>query len=77
MIGSSEEEITQPREADLETTILRLVKDDPFASIGEIKREVRKIPAFSSVGWWQVFSILRKRKLLTKRSRFKFVRRRW
>lgn len=70
-------EIDEPGSADLETIILRMVKNDPFASIWEMKRGVSKMPGVSPVGWWQIFSILKKRGLLTRRSRFKFVRGRW
>ncbi len=63
-----------PVSADIETIILRIVKEDPFASIREMKREINRMPRVSPVGWWEVFSVLRRRGLLTKRSRFKLVR---
>ncbi len=65
-----------PRSAqqlDLESAILRLVEQDPFASIGEIRTEINLNPGNLETGWWQVFSILRRKKLLTRRSRFKYI----
>ncbi len=59
---------------DLETVVLRLVKDDPFASISEIKRSVRESSQFDSVGWWRIFGLLRRRGLLSRRARFRFSR---
>ena len=67
--------LIDPVSADLETIVLRIVGEDPFASIWEMKREANRLPHLSPVGWWQVFSILKKQGLLTKRSRFKLVRR--
>jgi hypothetical protein len=62
---------------DLETVILRMVKDDPFTTILEMKRTLNGKPREAPVGWWQIFSILRKRRLLTKRARFRFIRGQW
>lgn len=59
---------------DLETVVLRIVKDDPFATISEIKQAVRDSTRLDKVGWWRVFSLLRRRGLLTRRARFRFAR---
>ncbi|MBU8932733.1 MAG: STAS domain-containing protein [candidate division Zixibacteria bacterium] len=59
---------------NLETAILRLVKDDPFATIGEIGRDLRGMGGFDRVGWWDVFGVLRRRGLVRRRSRFRFAR---
>ena len=61
------------RQLDLQSAILRLVEQDPFASIGEIKTEINLNPGDLQASWWQVFSILRSNKLLTRRSRFKYI----
>ncbi len=57
------------------TRVLQAVKNDPFATIGELKREVNRRPGTEILGWWKVFSILRSHGLLTRRARFQFVRR--
>ena len=62
------------RPTSLETAILRVVKDDPFASINEIRLDIADIDPEFEVGWWRVFSFLRKRQLLTRRSRFRLAR---
>ena len=59
---------------DIEVRVLRLVKHDPFMSISEIKREVNDHGAERTVRWWQIFSILKKKRLLKKKSRFKYAR---
>jgi predicted TIM-barrel enzyme len=64
----------EPRRTDLESAILLLVKDDPFITISEIKRAINGRSERSPVGWWQIFGILRRWGLLTKRARFKFLR---
>ena len=61
------------QQLDLESAILRLVEQDPFASIGEIKTEINVNPGRLETGWWQVFGVLRRKKLLTRRSRFKYI----
>jgi hypothetical protein len=59
---------------DPETAVLRVVKDDPFASIGEIRDRLQEVPGWGDLGWWRIFGILRRRKLLKRRSRFRFAR---
>ena len=58
---------------DIEVAICRLVRQDPFASISEIGREINSRTDAPGVGWWQVFSILRRKGLLTKKSRFRYA----
>ena len=58
---------------DLESEVLSMICEDPFASIREMTRELQSQPFFSDVGWWRVFRILRNNRLLTQRSRFRFV----
>jgi anti-sigma B factor antagonist len=60
--------------SDVDTLVLRYVKDDPFASLGEIRRGVADETPGGRITWWRVFGILRRRGLLTRRSRYRFVR---
>jgi hypothetical protein len=60
--------------AKLETIVLRMIRNDPFTSISEMKRAINRMPNVEPAGWWRIFSILRKNKLLTKRARFRFIR---
>jgi anti-sigma B factor antagonist len=54
--------------------ILEMISKDPFLSISEIKSEItRKHPALK-IGWWQVWNILRRESLLSKKSRFRRAR---
>jgi hypothetical protein len=39
-----------------------------------MKRAINRMPNVEPAGWWRIFSILRKNKLLTKRARFRFIR---
>ncbi len=57
----------------MESEVLSMVCEDPFASIREMTRELQSQPFFSDVGWWRVFRILRNNRVLTRRSRFRFV----
>ena len=59
---------------DIEILVLRCVQQDPFLTIGEIKNELRKHSPTDSVSWWKIFSILKKKGLLKKRSRFRYAR---
>ena len=59
---------------NLETKILKVVKNDPFTTIREIRDEVNIHSNFDKTGWWQVFKILKKNALLTRKSRFRYVR---
>lgn len=60
----------------LKDRLLRLVQKDPFASIADLRSELGSGPGAAAVGWWQVFSVLRRHKLLSRRSRFHFARNR-
>ncbi|HOP06889.1 MAG TPA: hypothetical protein PLF13_06310 [candidate division Zixibacteria bacterium] len=53
--------------------MLRIIRDDPFATINQIKREINDSDGGEILSWWQVFNILRQRGLLTKRARFRYV----
>jgi hypothetical protein len=59
--------------ADTETAVLQLVRDDPFATIGELKSELNR-RSEEGASWWFIFSILRRHGLLRRRSRFRFAR---
>ena len=61
----------------IEKTVLSLVKADPFYTIREITQMVNSESNGSGelVGWWSVWSILRKNSLLTRKKRFRYSRR--
>lgn len=59
---------------DAETSVLHAVRQDPFLTIAEMRDELNSRPGGEEVGWWKVFSILRRHQLLSKRSRFRFAR---
>jgi len=61
-----------PRSAD--ETVLRLVVEDPFGTIGELARQASEVSGGDKFGWWQVFSILRRNSLLRIRSRYRYAR---
>ncbi len=58
----------------LESAVLKVVKNDPFASIGEIKYEINLASDLIDVSWWKIFSVLRRNNLLRGRSRFRYGR---
>lgn len=55
--------------------ILEFIKDDPFASVGEIRDDINKNVQSIRIGWWEVFRALKGQKLLLRRSRFRYARR--
>jgi anti-sigma B factor antagonist len=57
-----------------EEVILQLVIDDPFSSISELIEEARENAPGLDFGWFKVFSILRRNRLLRHRSRFRLAR---
>jgi len=58
-----------------EEVILRLVADDPFSSIAELVEQGNEGAPGFKFGWWKVFSILRRHRLVRPRSRFRYARR--
>jgi anti-sigma B factor antagonist len=50
--------------------VIEMISKDPFLSISEIKREISKKHPALKVGWWNVWGILRREKLLSKKNRF-------
>ncbi len=59
-----------------EEVILHLVVEDPFSSIAELAEQAEEIAPQFRYGWWRVFAILRRNKLLGRRARFRLARRR-
>jgi hypothetical protein len=59
---------------DLETVVLRLVKEDPFMTISELKGEIAQRYESVKAGWWRIFSILKHHHLLKRRARFRYAR---
>lgn len=55
--------------------IMGLVVDDPFSSISELVEQANEVAPDASLGWWRVFGILRRHRLLRPRSRFRYARR--
>jgi hypothetical protein len=50
------------------------VADDPFYTINDLKVVLEEALPGHKTSWWSVFKILRKLKLLSRRSRFRFAR---
>jgi hypothetical protein len=61
---------------DVDTAVLQVVRRDPFASIGEIAYEINRRHSDLRLGWWRVCGILRRHRLMTRRSRFRYAWRR-
>ena len=56
----------------LEETLLRLLADDPFYTVGELKTELarRGFP----IGFWELLRLLWKKRLLSAKSRYRYAR---
>ncbi|MDF1546030.1 MAG: STAS domain-containing protein [bacterium] len=61
-------------EGEIETRILALIRRDPFSTISEVRDELNRRLTSGRVGWWTVFSTLKRSKLLRRRSRFRYAR---
>ncbi|HUV30217.1 MAG TPA: STAS domain-containing protein [Acidobacteriota bacterium] len=58
---------------DLEVAVCRVVRQDPFVTVAEIRRHVNSHFGGRHVGWWRIVSVLRKKGLLSRRSRFRYA----
>lgn len=58
-----------------EDVVFNLVIEDPFCTISELKEMAFEVAPDLSLGWWKIFGILRTHKLLSRRARFRFARR--
>ena len=61
---------------DVDSAVLQMVRRDPFATISEIVFEANRRHPDGRLGWWQVFGMLRRHRLLTRRARFRYAWRR-
>lgn len=55
--------------------VFNLVIEDPFCTISELKDMAGEVAPHLSFGWWKIFGILRRHKLLSRRARFRLARR--
>ena len=60
-------------ETNLELFALKMLKGDPFVTIAEIKRGFAAQAEDIRVGWWGVFRVLKRHRLLRRRSRFRYA----
>lgn len=60
-----------PSSTPEEIIVLEMISKDPFLSISEIKKETTKKNPSLRLGWWQIWNILRRHGLLSKKSRFR------
>ena len=58
-----------------EDRVLNLAQDDPFLSIGEMKKILNSEAGDSEkIGWWRIRKILKAHDILSKKKRFRFAR---
>jgi len=61
-------------QADLQQLVLEMVSKDPFFTISEMKSEISRKYSSLRPGWWKIWGILRRNRLLTKKNRFRRAR---
>jgi anti-anti-sigma factor len=62
----------------IEESVLRAIKEDPFYTILELKYALEESsPGNPRVHWWDIFKILRRNHLLSRRARFRYARQSW
>ncbi|RKX27583.1 MAG: hypothetical protein DRP45_00675 [Candidatus Zixiibacteriota bacterium] len=57
----------------LEVFALQMVKSDPFVTISEICLQYERTGGAESCGWWHVFNIFRRNRILRRKSRFRYA----
>jgi anti-sigma B factor antagonist len=58
---------------DLELFALQMLKNDPFVTISEIRRDFAQNSNGLRASWWKIFRLLRRNRLLRRRSRFRYA----
>ncbi len=54
--------------------VIEMISKDPFLTISEIKSEIAKKHPELRVGWWKIWGILKREKLLGRKNRFRKAR---
>lgn len=58
-----------------EDRVLNLAQEDPFLSVGEMKKILNSEAGnFDKIGWWRIRKILKTHDIYSKRKRFRFAR---
>lgn len=60
-----------------EELILKAIKDDPFYTILELKLVLEESISDGKLGWWDIFLILKRNRLVSRRARFRYARKLW
>lgn len=58
----------------IEEIILKVIREDPFYTISELRLVLKEMAPNYELGWWEIFRILRKNRLVWRRSRFLYAR---
>jgi len=59
---------------NIDSRVLRLVREDPFRSISEMKKILNSQNGFDEkVGWWKIRAVLKTNDLLSKKKRFRYA----
>lgn len=72
--SGSEMPLPYHRHGSIEDLLVRSIENDPFMSISEMVLHVNNLSDTAGVGWWKVFKLLKKNKLLSRRARFRLAR---
>ena len=61
-------------QSSVESLLISSIENDPFMSISEMVQHINNLSDTTRVGWWKIFKMLKKNKLLSHRSRFRLAR---
>ena len=66
----------KPRGAhqSLDRIVFSLIEKDPFLTISEISNEIRRKQSLYKAGWWKIWGILKRNRLLRRKNRFRWAR---
>ncbi len=63
--------------SEAEEIVMRAIRDDPFYTISELCLVLEETAPGHRLGWWGVFRLLKKNRLVSRRARFRFARQSW
>ena len=71
--GGSSGATDDPYDTGVDAAVCRVVRRDPFCTIGEIRRQLNTRMVDYRVSWWEVCGVLRRKGLLSRKSRFRYA----
>ncbi|SYZ73202.1 putative Anti-sigma factor antagonist [Candidatus Zixiibacteriota bacterium] len=75
--GNQVSPAVEAERTEAEGIVLRAIREDPFYTIAELRLVLEETAPDLRVGWWGIFQILKRNRLVSRRARFRFARQAW